>query len=220
MIKYVLFDLDGTLVDTSEGIIHSIHLTLRELNIRGITAEEMRRFIGPPLKTAFVEFCKMSPSMADEATKVFRKYYNSDGKRMCCLYPQVPQMLDRLKKAGFILIVATSKPTVFATEILNFLNIGQLFHEIVGSNMDNTRSYKQEIIQYILDKYHITNLNQAIMVGDKAQDLIGADSCGINGIGVTYGFGSCEELESVNHTAIVSSPQGVWEYIAVHCKEE
>lgn len=213
MIKYILFDLDGTLVDTSEGILESIRLAVEELGIDYINAEDMKRFIGPPLKTAFIEFCGMSSEQAAEASKVFRKYYNEKGKFVCTLYPQMRETLSKLKKSGYILAVATSKPTVFAVDILRFLNIEHYFDEIVGSNLDNTRSKKHEVIQYILDKYDIQNMDQVVMVGDKAQDLIGAETCGIHGIGVTYGFGSYEELAGTRHDVLLPTPQSVFDYL-------
>lgn len=211
--KYVLFDLDGTLVDTSEGILDSIRLAAKELGIENIDVEDMKRFIGPPLKDAFMEFCGMNPKQAADATRIFRKYYEQSGKYGCKLYPQMAETLASLKQSGYVLFVATSKPTVFAIDILHYLNIGQYFDEIVGSNLDNTRSTKREVIAYILEKYQIRNLNQSVMVGDKAQDLVGAKCCGIHGIGVTYGFGSYEELVNVEHDALLAEPYEIIDFL-------
>lgn len=213
MIKYVLFDLDGTLVDTSEGILESIRLAVEELGIDNINAEDMIRFIGPPLKTAFIEFCGMSSEQAEEVSKVFRKYYNEKGKFACALYPQMRETLSELKQCGYTLVVATSKPTVFAMDILKYLKIEHFFDEIVGSNMDNTRSAKHEVIQYILDKYNVRNLDQVVMIGDKSQDLIGAEKCRIHGIGVTYGFGTYEELAGAKHDVLLPAPQSICDYL-------
>ena len=213
MIKYVLFDLDGTLVDTSEGILQSISMALNELGVDNIDTEKMKCFIGPPLKTAFIEYCCMSPEQAAEATKVFRKFYNESGKYVCKLYDGITETLSMLKENGYVVAVATSKPTVFAVDILRFLHIDHYFDEIVGSNLDNTRSSKHEVIQYILDKYQIQDLDQVVMIGDKAQDLIGAETCGVHGIGVTYGFGSCEELSSVKSRVVLPMPNAVYNYI-------
>lgn len=212
--KYVLFDLDGTLVDTSEGILDSIRLAAKELGIEKIDVDNMKCFIGPPLKDAFMEFCGMNPEQAADATKIFRKYYDQGGKFGCTLYPHMAETLASLKQSGYVLFVATSKPTVFAIDILHYLNIGQYFEEIVGSNLDNTRSTKCEVIAYILEKYQIRDLNQVVMVGDKSQDLIGANCCGIHGIGVTYGFGSYEELVNVKHDALLTTPHEICDCLA------
>lgn len=211
--KYILFDLDGTLVDTSAGILQSIKLALDELGVSNINTNDMKCFIGPPLKAGFMEHCGMNLEQASNATKVFRKYYNESGKFVCEPYPQIVQVLESLKQKGYMLAVATSKPTVFAIDILKHLNMEQYFDAIVGSNLDNTRSKKCEVIQYILDTYHIQDLNQVLMVGDKEQDMIGAEICGVHGIGVTYGYGSYEELSSVKNDALLATPWEVHDFV-------
>lgn len=216
MFKYVLFDLDGTLVDTSEGILDSISMAMKDLGIDNINSEDMKCFIGPPLKTAFIEFCGMSSEQAGEASKVFRKYYNEKGKYLCTLYPQMRETLSELKQCGYILAVATSKPTAFAVDILRLLEIDYYFDKIVGSNMDNTRSAKCDVIQYILDEYQIHDLDQVVMIGDKAQDLIGAEICNVHAIGVTYGFGSYEELVGAKHDVLLSTPDAICDFIEKH----
>jgi phosphoglycolate phosphatase len=125
------------------------------------------------------------------------------------LYPDIPPLLKSLKEQQYTLIVATSKPTVFSEQILHYFNIDQYFDLVVGSNLDGTRTSKAEIIQYILDKYKDYRLDNFIMIGDRKHDIIGANKVGIDSIGVTYGYGSFEELSESNPTFIVDSVDGI-----------
>lgn len=213
MYKYLLFDLDGTLVDTSDGILKSAQCGLREMGIDVPDISGLRHFIGPPLKDTFINMYHMSDLEAVKATAAFRRYYNQEGKFQCRLYDGIVDVLHKLKEAGYILFVATSKPTVFSKEILKFLNIECYFEGIAGSNLDNTRSQKVEIIQYILTEYGIKDKSQVVMIGDKSHDLIGAVQAGVSGIGVSFGFGTKEELNSVPHEMIVDSAEELFEYL-------
>ena len=121
------------------------------------------------------------------------------------LYSNISLLLKSLKEQQFTLVVATSKPTVFAEQILNYFNIDQYFELVVGSNLDGTRASKTEIIQYILDIYTEHKLDDFIMIGDRKHDIIGANNTGIDSIGVTYGYGSFDELSHSNPTYIVKS---------------
>lgn len=203
MKKTVLFDLDGTLVDTSEGILKSIRSTIQDLSLEMKSSEELKRFIGPPLQGAFEEIYGLSSEKAKEAVVIFRKYYSEGDQLLCQPYEGIQELLSNLRDNGQKVYVATSKPTKYAIEILKSLHMNEYFAEIVGSNLDNTRSKKAEVIQYILDKLESTS--SVIMVGDKAQDLIGANKTGIDAIGVTYGFGTRAELEEEQHLAIVDT---------------
>lgn len=210
--NYIFFDLDGTLVDTSEGILDSMEKALRELGVTDADTSSARQLIGPPLKTLFMEHFGLAEDDAQEATKVFRRFYNEGGKLLCQAYPGMEDTLRALKDAGCVLAVATSKPTVFAVDILEHLGLAGYFDSIVGSNLDNTRGKKQEVIQYLLDSCRPGDADTVSMIGDKAQDLIGAAACGVRGIGVTYGFGTPEELEEQPHEAILSSPAAIAAY--------
>lgn len=198
-----LFDLDGTLVDTSEGILNSIQKTITTLNLSPKSVDELRFFIGPPLKEAFEKLYGMAEDDAKNAVTTFREFYKAGDNLVCCPYEGMSDLLDKLKTSGHQLFVATSKPTVFAEAILDKFELSQYFDAIIGSNLDNTRSTKAEVINYILDNYDV--LDNVYMIGDKAQDLIGALKCNLPGIGVTYGFGTREELESVQNLIIVDS---------------
>ena len=213
MFQYILFDLDGTLVDSSEGILNSAHSALEAMGKTENDIQKLRRFIGPPLKDAFIKLYDMEENTASEAVKKFREYYNTKGKYQCCLYDGIEEMLSQLKSLGRRLFIATSKPTVFSTDIIKHLGIDMYFDGVVGSNLDNTRSNKCEVISYILNKYKIKDLNSVVMIGDKSHDLIGAAQCNIHGIGVTYGFGDYDELFNEKHDVILESSIAVLDYI-------
>lgn len=211
--KYVLFDLDGTLVDTGEGILTSIRHAFDVLGYTGMDEKEMQCFIGPPLKEAFIAHCGFSEEKASETVKIFREHYARVGKNICEPYEGIRECLSRLQAAGLLLFVATSKPTVFAKDILDRFDLSKYFCDVVGSNLDNTRSKKSEVISYILDTHEITALDETVMIGDKAQDLIGAKQCGLSGLGVTYGFGSVEELSGEPHLALLPTPAAVADFL-------
>ena len=208
MIKNVLFDLDGTLADTSGGILDSIAKAAAVLGLPAGDEAEMKKFIGPPLKPAFMAHYGLDEEAATEAVRVFRGFYAETGKYICELYGGIADMLQQLKAAGYRLFVATSKPTVFAEEILKRLGVDGYFEAIVGSNLDNTRGAKHEVIDYILQSYGVDPA-ASVMIGDKAQDLIGAARCGLAGIGITFGYGSREELAAEPHVALLDTPADI-----------
>lgn len=213
MIKNILFDLDGTLVNTGFGILASLKSTIEEMKLRNLSDAELKRFIGPPLKEMFCELFEMSQQKAGEAVELFREYYGNRDKLKCELYDGVEHLLIELQDNGCQLFVATSKPTVYAEEILIHLGLAKYFVEIAGSNLDNTRGKKAEIIGYIIDKHNL-NKDECVMIGDKAQDLRGAKESEIKGLGVTYGFGSLDELQSVVNIGIASTTQEVYDILS------
>ena len=129
------------------------------------------------------------------------------------LYSNIPMLLMGLRELNFILVVATSKPTVFSEQILKYFKIEHYFDLVVGSNLDGTRTSKTEIIQYILNHYSEYKLEDFIMIGDREHDIIGANNTGIDSIGVTYGYGSLDELNHANPSLIVKSVEQLEEIL-------
>lgn len=210
--KHILFDMDGTLVDSEGGIIESLLYTLEVLNYGTLEESEVRKFLGPPLNKSFQDNCNMTEGEAEEAVKIFRSYYQEKGVYNAKLYDGVKEALEDLSKKEILLYIATSKPTVYAQKIAKNLGITEYFRDIVGSNLDNTRSDKAEVIQYILDTYELKEKEKVLMVGDKSHDLIGARKCGIASMGVTYGYGTTKELEQEKPLHII---QNIHELISV-----
>lgn len=206
--KTILFDLDGTIIEPVEGIINSIRHAAKKMGVKIPAQTEMHQFIGPPIMDSFQSKLSLNYEDAMEAVSYFRKYYRTTGIHQHQLFPYVEKLLINLKEKGYNLFVATSKPTVFANEILKGHNLDVLFTEVVGCNLDNSRSDKTEIIEYIVQKYKLDTDN-TVMIGDTKYDIIGAKNHNIKSIGVSYGHGdfkkhmpdfqvdNCQELEKL-----------------------
>lgn len=192
-IDTILFDLDGTLTNPKEGIVNSILFALKKLNIPEYNTSELSSFIGPPLKESFKIRYNLTDNKADQAITAYREYFSTKGLFENELYIGVIELLEALRLNNFKLFVATSKPTVYAKQILKHFNIEKYFIEIIGSNLDNSRTDKTEIISHAVSS-HKLQVNKAIMVGDRKYDIIGAKNNSLKSIGVTYGYGSLEEL--------------------------
>ncbi|NMH72149.1 HAD family hydrolase [Bacillus sp. RO2] len=203
--KIILFDLDGTLSDPKEGITKSVQYALEKMDIAEPDTDRLETFIGPPLQVSFSEYYGFDEKQSKRAIDFYRERFKEKGMFENVLYPNVPLLLAALKEHGYVLVVATSKPTVFAEKIIKYFELEKDFQHIVGSNLDGTRSSKTEIIQYILDKYTNYDHREFIMIGDRKHDIIGAKNTGIDSIGVTYGYGSPEEIKDAEPTFIFNS---------------
>lgn len=201
--EVILFDLDGTLTDPKEGIINSIQYALQKMKRPELLELELLKFIGPPIQRSFSEICQMNDEEVLRAVYFYREYFTKNGMIENKVYDGIPHLLHELKNAGKLLFVATSKPTVFAKEILGFFQLDHYFMEIVGSNLDGSRIDKKEIIEFISQKYSQYSKKNIVMVGDRSHDVIGANLIGIDSIGVTYGYGTQEELDDAGATFIV-----------------
>ena len=201
----ILFDLDGTLTDPKEGITKSIAYALTKMDIVVPDLEELTQFIGPPLMTSFKEYFQMNDEEAQTALQLYRERFSTKGLYENILYDGIDHLLYHLKKNGYKLAIATSKPTVFAEIILKHFTLYDYFDEIVGSELDGSRSLKGEVISEALRRLNVTNQEKCVMVGDRKHDVIGAAQNGIDSIGVTYGYGTQRELEDANVTYIVNS---------------
>lgn len=197
--NHVLFDLDGTLTDPKIGITKSVQYALSKSNIIVENLDELEPFIGPPLATSFREFYGFTEEEAWEAVRNYREYFADTGIFENELYDGIPELLAHLAENGAELIVATSKPQVFAERILKHFGIDSFFSAVVGSGLDGTMSDKSEIIRFILDQYRPVPA-ETVMIGDRKHDIIGAHNNGIASIGVLYGYGSVDEMEAIRPT--------------------
>ncbi|WP_033164359.1 HAD family hydrolase [Clostridium sp. KNHs205] len=192
--KYILFDLDGTITDPEEGITKSLQHALSYIGIKVEDRSILKRHIGPPLAGGLREYFGLDDSQIEEVIGYYREYFADKGIFMNYKYEGIEEFLDSLVKAGKTLIVATSKPEIFAERILKHFNLEQYFTDICGSNLDETRSKKGEVIAYALEENGIKEKDQVVMIGDRLHDILGAKENGIASIGVLYGFGSRDEL--------------------------
>ena len=201
----VLFDLDGTLTDPAIGITDSIMYALKKFGMSVNDRSELYRFIGPPLLESFEKFCGLSHDDARLAVKYYREYYSVDGMFENSVYEGMDNMLYKLKHAGCDLYVATSKPEVYAVEILEHYGLAKYFTHIAGSELDGTRVKKEDVIEYSLGLNNIDDLENTVMIGDRKYDIVGAKKCGLKSIGVLFGYGSRQELEDAGADALAAT---------------
>ena len=201
MYKNILFDLDGTLIDSAIGIINSFKYALDKLDIKA-TEEELNTLIGPPLYDSFRNHFNLSEELANLAVSYFREYFKDKGVHQHKLYPNVKNVLETLKDRGYTLCIATSKPEVFTLEILAYYDILKYFSFVSAASLDDTMIKKEAIIENAITKLNL-NLEETIMVGDRKHDIIGANLNNIHSIGVIYGYGSLVELEQEKATYTV-----------------
>lgn len=202
--KAVLFDLDGTLTDSGEGIINCAIFAMEKLGVPVPPREKMGVFVGPPLWDTFRDFGVPSNRL-DEAVDIFRSRYVPIGKFENTPYPGIREVLEALRNQGRKLYVATSKPEVTAREILDHFDLSKYFTEICGATIDKSRSAKEEVIAYLLSLDGCQE--NSVMVGDTAFDVIGAAAHGIPTIGAAWGYGKTEDMVSAGAAAIAQSPE-------------
>ena len=206
----ILFDLDGTLVDSGEGVLKCAELGLRHFNLPIPSPAEMRTFVGPPLRDSFIRF-GCTPEQAEDAIAVYRSRYTTVGKFELFVYPGIEQLLADLKEVGCALYVATSKPETVSVEILTHLGLAKYFTYIAGAALDKSRGTKEEVIAYLLEQ--VGDLDGALMVGDTAFDVIGAARHGIPCAGVSWGYGLVEDMTAAGAAAIVKDTAELFDFI-------
>ena len=213
MYRYVLFDLDGTLTDPGEGITNSVMYALRQLGIEERDRTKLYSFIGPPLKETFMEKYGFSEEKAMEAVRQYRVYFQDRGIFENVPYEGMKECLNALKESGRHLIVATSKPDVFAKRILERFGFAPYFDAVYGASMDETRTKKDEVIAYALKEAGISDLSECVMVGDREHDIRGAKMNGLDSVGVLYGYGSLRELEKAGADYIAETAEDILKYV-------
>ncbi|EGO65856.1 HAD family hydrolase [Acetonema longum] len=207
MYDVILFDLDGTLTDPKPGITRSVQYALAKFDIHVADLDSLIPFIGPPLSESFQVFYRLSEADAKKAVEYYREYFTEKGLYENAVFDGIPELLANLKQAGKTLIVATSKPTVFAEKILQHFQLAHYFSRIAGSNLDGTRVDKDEVIAFALMECLDIPKGRIIMVGDRKHDVIGARKNGICCIAAAFGYGSPEELREANPKAMAASVQ-------------
>ena len=211
--KYILFDLDGTIIDSSLGVTNSVMYSLKKLGEPVPQREKLLKFIGPPLFTSYTQYCGFSEEKANLAIEYYREEYDEKELFNNRVFEGIEDMLSYLKSKGKSLIVATSKPEVFAKQILNKHDISKYFDFIVGATFDGERNHKHEVLNYILENCNIDNKQNCVLVGDTRFDAVGAKNVKIDCIGVSYGFGTKKELLENGVIAIADSPEDLKEIL-------
>ena len=213
MYEFVLFDLDGTLTESGQGIVNSVVYAMEKMGIKENDKMKLEKFVGPPLLDSFMKYYDFTEAEAKQAVTFYREYFAEKGIYEAPLYEGIETALKYLKNSGKALYVATSKPEVFARRILQHLQIENYFVDIVGSNLDGTKVKKDEIISFLLEKNEIVDRSKVIMVGDREHDIFGAKKVGVDSVGVLYGYGDYQELESAGATYIIERLDDIIEIV-------
>jgi len=205
--KYILFDLDGTITDSRDGIINCIKYALGEMGYRIPCDEELYGYIGPPLYIGFQDIAGMKPEEALNAAAIYRSKYSVTGLFENKPYDGIEEVLRILKEHGKVIVLATSKPEEYAIRILEHFNLSMYFDEIAGGALDGSHNDKDIIIEESIARLGLSSYDKSniIMVGDRKYDIIGAKACGIASAGVYYGFAKKGELEAAGADYIINT---------------
>ncbi len=209
MYQYIFFDLDGTLTDPGKGITDSVAYALEKFGIRNEDRRELYRFIGPPLLDSFMDFYGFSEADSLRAIEYYREYFRDTGIFENEVYKGIPEMLKTLKEFGRTVVLATSKPDEFARRILDHFDLAKYFDFVAGATMDGSRSRKADVIRFAMEELKITDPSKILMVGDREHDVLGAKENQIRCAGVTFGYGSREELEKAGASYIAEAPEEI-----------
>lgn len=227
MISKLLFDLDGTLTDPKEGICKSVQYALRAFGIEEPDIDKLEPFIGPPLVDSFMEFYGMTKERAAEAVVKYRERFSVRGWSENIVYEGIEHMLQSLRDAGYVLAVASSKPTVFVERILTHFGLRDAFSVVVGSELDGRRINKDEVILEALRQLFGMSdgvlpgsvsrggamQDELLMIGDRKFDVEGAHALGIRCVGVAYGYAQPGELEEAGADFLADSPDRLSELL-------
>lgn len=205
MQKYLLFDLDGTLTDPAEGITKSVAHALGKRGIEVTDRSALHPFIGPPLIDSFMKYYGLDEDDARRAVTDYREYFVPQGMFENAVYDGIPALLADLKAGGYTLIIATSKPEPFAVRILEHFGLAPYFDRICGASLDEKRSTKSDVIAYTLDECGITDVRDALMIGDRHHDVDGAHQNGLAAVGVLWGYGDRAELTKAGAEFVVEN---------------
>lgn len=210
--KTILFDLDGTIIDSEEGVTRSVQYSLQKMGIEENDLQKLRVFIGPPLIDSYMRWYGFSEEQAKECIRFYRERFQVTGYQECLLYPYVKEILAHLKDRGYAVGLASSKPEEFCISILEMLKIADHFDVIAGASMDGKIGEKAQVLNEAMKRFHIQP-EEAVLIGDTRFDAAGAAEVHMPCIGVSYGFGTKEELLENGCAAVFDSLEEVEKYL-------
>ncbi len=187
----VLFDLDGTLLDSGEGITNAVAYAIEKFGNEPLPLETRKRFVGPPLRESFMKYCSVTSKDAEEMLVLYREYYGDRGLFECRPYEGIEDLLIFLKECGSTIYVATAKPQKYAVKMLERWDLLKYFKEVIGASFDKSRDDKKIIIGEVIEK---EKGKKAVMIGDTKYDIEAAHKNDIGAVAVTYGYGTEEEI--------------------------
>ena len=205
----IIFDLDGTINDSGEGIINCATLALEYFHLPVPDKQAMRVFVGPPLRETFMKF-GVKPENVETAMQIYRKQYVPVGLYQCRAYDGMGELLRKLKADGHRLFIATSKPENMAENVLKHLGLFDYFERICGATLDKSRDTKAEVLRYLLETTGSTE--KTVMVGDTVYDVEGAAAFQIPTVGVSWGYGRAEDMEKAGACKIVHTPDELYDF--------
>ena len=209
--KVLLFDFDGTLVESGPGLVNSLRYALKEMGIDEPDDQKLERFIGPPLNVGFERWYGMNQEEIEKALTLFRLRYKEKGIYEASLYPGIKELLIHAKEKGCICAIASAKPLYFIDKMVDYFDIRHYFDYIVGPGLEDELNNKagmdtkQVVISQIVEQLESISSASMVMIGDKASDIRGGKTFGLQTVGVCYGYGTKEELEQAQADAIVGT---------------
>ena len=215
MYKYLLFDLDGTLTDSQEGITKSVSYALINLGVEDLPQDIKLRFIGPPLKDSFPKYCGFDEETTEKAIALYRERYSKVGKFENRPYEGIPELLKKLKEDDRVLVIASSKPAGFVEDILNKFDLRQYFDIISAADLSGKKCEKEDVIKEALEILNLKNGDKdVVMIGDRHYDINGAKYFNLDSIGVNYGFAfDKNELKDAGATYVVETVEELGELL-------
>ena len=207
--EVILFDLDGTLTDSIDGIVNAVCYACKELGIRIPTQEELLEFIGPPMTYSFTTHFGLEGEELEKAIDLYHVYYTDRGWKENRVIDGIVPMLEELKAKNKRMALCTNKPEHYAQQIMDLFGLTEYMEFIGGSSYEADRMYKWKVIKHTLDSMDVKDKNTAVMVGDSHFDVEGADRVGVKTIGVTFGYGTRQELENAGAILVVDTPQEI-----------
>ena len=211
----LLFDLDGTLTDPKPGIVGCLRFALDQLGVSCPSDDVLTNFIGPPLRATFALLLDTSDgSQIEEAIRLYRQRFAATGLYENQVYAGVPAMLEHAQQAATVMYVATSKPAVYAERIVQHFGLGQHFRQVYGAELDGRREDKADLVAYVLATEDVS-AEAAVMIGDRAADVLAAKANGVRSIGVLWGYGSAHELVNAGVDMLCQTPSE----LAAHLSE-
>lgn len=201
--KAILFDLDGTLIDSSEGITRSAQYALAHYGIDEPDLKKIYFFIGPPLMNTFMNHYGFSKEKAVEAVAVYRERYQDTGIFECSLYPGVKECIEELKNRGYMIGMASSKPEESCKRILEHFGILELFDDVVGATFDGKIDTKEEVLNEVMRRWSDIPREEMCLIGDTMFDIEGANKVGVPSIAVSFGFGNVDEMLKAGAKTVV-----------------
>ena len=212
--KAILFDLDGTLIDSSEGITKSTQYALAHYGIIENDLSKFYKFIGPPLVASFKKYYDFPEEQAVEAVAVYRERYNKIGLFECSLYPGVRECIEKLKAQGYLIGMASSKPEVSCRRILEHFGILELFDDVVGATFDGRIDTKEEVLNEVMRRWSDVPKDDMCLIGDTMFDVEGANQVGIRTVAVNFGFGNVQEMVEAGAVAVCDDMEELPEIVA------